>query len=145
MPKIKKLKKIIILKKKMNPSQTIGNKRVCEVIDLTNDDEPHADKRVVISTEETSDSSDDNTESVSDEEEGNCCGICGGEYESRDDTADVCDECYETERNMCHVCKEVFTTVELLDEEGEYCGGICKECRPCVLDKLAPLVELLKK
>lgn len=79
------------------------------------------------------------------EEEGNCCGICGSEYETREDTADVCLDCYESERNICHRCKEVKTDSELTDEAGEYCEGFCDKCYPYVLDILSPVVELLKK
>jgi|LakMenEpi03Aug12_release.lakeMendotaPanAssembly.Ray.scaffolds.fasta_scaffold254338_1 hypothetical protein len=113
-------------------------------IDLTNDAEvvliqPDG-KRVVISEDE-----EETEDADSEEEEGNCCGICGSEYETREDTADVCEECYESERNICHGCKEVFANAEFLDEEGEYCEGFCKECYRSVLDKLDPLVQLLKK
>ena len=95
--------------------------------------------------DETSDSSDDDTASESEEEDVKCCGICGSEYETREDTADVCLECFESERNICHGCKEVVGPSELLDEDGEYCEGYCKECWPCVVDLLAPVAELIKK
>ena len=52
-------------------------------------------------------------------------------------TADVCEECYG--------CKEVFANAEFLDEEGEYCEGVCKECSRSVLDKVDSVVELRKK
>ena len=97
------------------------------------------------SADSSDDSSDDSSSSVSEEEGGNCCGICGSEYETRKDTADVCLECYESERNICHVCKEVKTPSEFLDEYGEYCDGVCKGCSPSVLDILDPVVKLLKK
>ena len=106
-------------------------------IDLTNDAEVtyiYSDGRRVVISESCC--------SESEEEAGNFCGICGSEYETREDTADVCLECYESERNICHCCKEVFPPAEFLDEEGEYCEGFCKECYPSVL---YPVVEWLKK
>ena len=115
------------------------------VIDLTDDaDEVNverADKRVTI-CESVSDS--DESDSDECEEDGNCCGICGSEYETREDTADVCLGCYESERNICHGCKEVFALSEFMDEEGEYCEGYCKECWPSVVDILEPVAVLIK-
>ena len=139
------------------------------VVDLTTDDEvsytQHEKKRVVISKEEEEEELCDGCEGPVDpdcgsfcrrcydytghhddeEEDGNCCGICGSEYETREDTADVCLDCYESERNICHRCKEVKTDSELTDEAGEYCEGFCDKCYPNVLDILSPVVELLKK
>jgi hypothetical protein len=109
------------------------------VVDLTNDvDVTYTSldgKRVVILEDE-----DDTEDADSEEDGGNCCGICGSEYETReDDTADVCEECYESERNICHGCKEVFANAEFLDEAGEYCEGLCKECYRSTLDKVDPV------
>jgi hypothetical protein len=101
----------------MDPKE---HKRKLVVVDQTNDVEVTYiypdDKRLVIL---------DDTE---DESEPECCGLCGSEYETREDTADVCLDCYESERNICHGCKEVFASSAFMDDEGEYCGGFCKEC-----------------
>jgi hypothetical protein len=106
------------------------------VIDLTKDDEitySYPDgKRVVISNDEGEQCTDYSSDL--EEEDGNCCGMCGSEYESREDTADVCLGCYECERNICHGCKEVFESCEFVDKEGEYCEGYCKECWPSMKD-----------
>jgi hypothetical protein len=140
--KLKTKKKSLFRKTtKMNPNEP---KRKREVIDLTNEDAvvhifPDG-KRVVISKDEEEAFTDcSDTEEEKDDE--SCCGLCGSEYERRDDSADVCEECYESERNMCHGCKEVFPPSEFLNND----EGFCEECYRSVLDKLDPLVQMFKK
>jgi hypothetical protein len=122
----------------MNPSE---HKRKHLVIDLTNENEiihifPDG-KRVVILKEEDEVFTDYSYSE--DEEDGHCCGLCGSEYEPREDTADVCLGCYESERNICHGCKVVCLSSELVDKDGEYCEGYCKECWPSMKNIMEPL------
>jgi hypothetical protein len=98
------------------------HKRKLVVMDLTNDVEVtyiYPDEKRVLILYDIEDES---------ESECDCCGMCGSEYETREDTADVCLDCFESERNICHGCKGVFPSCAFMDDDGEYRGGFCKEC-----------------